>query len=159
MAYYCFEVLYWCGIREGKLLTLTSEDFNFKKKELSITKAFQHIKGKDLITAPKTPQSVRKVLMPDFLCGELQEYFHMCYDLHPTERVFPLTKHALARNLQRGAKNAGLPHIQMHDLRHSHVSLLIDLGYSAVALASAWATRASTSPFDTPICFPPCRRR
>lgn len=134
-AYYCFEVLYWCGIREGELLALTREDFNFKRKELSITKTFQHIKGKDLITTPKTPQSVRKVLMPDFLCDELQEYFGMCYDLHPTERVFPLTKNSLARNLQRGAERAELPCIRVHDLRHSHVSLLIDWGYSAVAIA------------------------
>ena len=30
MSYYAFEMLYWCGIREGELLALTPGDFNFK---------------------------------------------------------------------------------------------------------------------------------
>ena len=29
--YYAFEMLYWCGIREGELLALTPADFDFKK--------------------------------------------------------------------------------------------------------------------------------
>lgn len=37
--------------------------------------------------------------------------------------------------LQRVLKRAGLPRIRFHDLRHSHISLLIDQGFSAVAIA------------------------
>lgn len=37
--------------------------------------------------------------------------------------------------LQRVLKRAGLPRIRFHDLRHSHISLLIEMGYSAVAIA------------------------
>ena len=38
--------------------------------------------------------------------------------------------------MNRGAKEAGVKRIRIHDLRHSHVSLLIDMGFSAVAIAN-----------------------
>lgn len=37
--------------------------------------------------------------------------------------------------LQRVLKRAGLPRIRFHDLRHSHISLLIDQGFSVVGIA------------------------
>lgn len=52
--YYCFEVLYWTGIREGELLALTYDDFDFVNKTISITKTYQVVKGKEVIGPPKT---------------------------------------------------------------------------------------------------------
>ena len=37
--------------------------------------------------------------------------------------------------MEKYSKEAGVPKIRIHDLRHSHVSLLIDMGFSAVAIA------------------------
>ena len=37
--------------------------------------------------------------------------------------------------MDRGAKEAGVPRIRIHDIRHSAVSLLIDMGFSATAIA------------------------
>ena len=37
--------------------------------------------------------------------------------------------------MDRGAKEAGVKRIRIHDLRHSHVSLLIEMGFSALAIA------------------------
>jgi len=37
--------------------------------------------------------------------------------------------------MDRGAKEAGVQRIRIHDIRHSHVSLLIDMGFSAPAIA------------------------
>ena len=67
MLYYAFEILYWCGIREGELLALTPADFNFKEKTLRINKSYQRIKGEDVITPPKTKKSIRTITIPDFL--------------------------------------------------------------------------------------------
>lgn len=135
MAYYCFEMLYWCGIREGELLALTKQDFDFEKQEVSISKTFHRIQGEDRITSPKTKQSVRTVSMPEFLCEEMQEYFSQMYDMRPKDRAFPVTKSFLNREMNRGSAESGVKRIRVHDLRHSHVSLLIHLGYSAVAIA------------------------
>ena len=73
--------------------------------------------------------------MPDFLCEEMQEYFSMLYDQKPDERIFPISKSYLHHEMDRGVKATGLKRIRIHDLRHSHVSLLIELGFSAVAIA------------------------
>ena len=55
--------------------------------------------------------------------------------MKPTDRIFDVTKYYLHHEMDRGAKEAGVKRIRIHDLRHSHVSLLIEMGFSAVAIA------------------------
>lgn len=135
VSYYAFEVLYWCGLRMGELLALTSEDINFDKKTIRINKSYQRIEGEDVITDPKTPRSNRVVQMPDFLSEELHDYIQSLYGLGAENRIFPITKNYLHREMTRGCGVTGVKRIRIHDLRHSHVSLLIELGFSAVAIA------------------------
>ena len=135
--YYYFQVLYWLGIREGEALALTKEDFDFEKKTVTINKTYQVLKGgKAIITTPKTPKSVRTITVPDFLCEELKDYFRMLPPDTGENRIFyMLNKSVLYRHIKKGAAAAGIKKIRVHDLRHSHVSLLINMGYSAVAIA------------------------
>ena len=135
VSFYAFEMLYWCGIREGELLALTPADFNFDKETVTINKSYQRLKGQDVITSPKTKKSNRTIQMPDFLCQEMQEFFKMQYGLKKKDRIFTVTKSYLHHEMDRGAKAAGVKRIRIHDLRHSHISLLIDMGFSAVAIA------------------------
>lgn len=135
LSYYAFEVLYWTGIREGELLALTPADFDFEKRTVTINKSFQHLNGRDIITSPKTEKSNRTIQMPKFLCDEMQNYLKMLYDVGLEDRMFPVTKSYLHREMDRGAKEAGVKRIRIHDIRHSHVSLLIDMGFSATAIA------------------------
>ena len=135
MSFYAFEMLYWCGIREGELLALTPSDFDFEKMTVSITKSYQRIDGRDIITDPKTPKSVRTIKMPDFLSDEIQNFIGQIYGIKPTDRLFPITKHYLKHEMERGSKIAGVKRIRIHDIRHSAISLLIEMGFSAVAIA------------------------
>jgi len=135
ISFYCFEMLYWCGIREGELLALTAEDFDFEKKTVSITKSYQRLKCRDVVTPPKTPKSNRVIKMSQFLCDEMQEYIKTLYGISPNDRMFPVSKHYLHREMDRGAKEAEIKRIRIHDIRHSHISLLIDMGFSAIAIA------------------------
>ena len=135
VSFYAFEMLYWCGIRLGELLALTPEDFDFQNRKLRINKSYQRIKGQDVITEPKTKKSNRTIEMPDFLCEEMQDYLRMLYDQKSDERIFTISKSYLHHEMDRGVKETGLKRIRIHDLRHSHVSLLIELGFSAVAIA------------------------
>ena len=57
------------------------------------------------------------------------------YHVGKTDRLFEITKSYLHHEMDRGAKEAGVKRIRIHDLRHSHISLLIEMGYSAVAIA------------------------
>lgn len=133
-SYYAFEMLYWTGIREGELLALTPEDFDFEKHTLRINKTFHRRKGEDRITSPKTAKSNRVIVMPDFLCEEMQEYFRMHYTLEPGQRIFTVTKSYLTHEMERGCKETGVEKIRIHDLRHSHISLLIHMGFTALAI-------------------------
>ena len=65
----------------------------------------------------------------------MQDYLKMLYDVGLEDRMFPVTKSYLHREMDRGAKEAGVKRIRIHDIRHSHVSLLIDMGFSATAIA------------------------
>ena len=123
LSYYAFEMLYWCGIREGELLALTPEDFDFTAMTVRINKSYQRLKGEDVITTPKTKKSNRIVKMPEFLVEEMQEYMKMYYSLTPKDRIFPVTKSYLKHEMIRGCKASGVKQIRIHDLRHSHVSL------------------------------------
>ena len=158
-SYYAFEVLYWCGIREGELLALTPADFDLDKGLLSITKSYQRLKGRDVITDPKTPKSVRVIQMPQFLTDEIRDYLKSLYKVQPDQRIFEVTNSYLHHEMDRGAKEAGVKRIRIHDLRHSHVSLLIEMGFSALAIADRWGMRAWTSPISTPISSPQSSRR
>lgn len=135
VSYYAFEILYWCGLRLGELLALTPADFDFKNNTVTINKSYQRLHGEDMITTPKTKKSNRTIKMSKFPCEEIQDYINMQYNLKLDDRLFPITKSYLHREMERGAKEAGVKRIRIHDLRHSHVSLLIELGFSAVAIA------------------------
>ena len=135
LSYMAFMTLYWTGMRLGELLALTPADFDFQKQTVTISKTFHRSKGRDIITSPKTKKSNRTIKMPPFLCEEMQEYIKMLYDIQPDERLFTVTKSYLNHEMERGAKQAGVKKIRVHDIRHSHVSLLIDMGFSAVAIA------------------------
>ena len=117
------------------MLALTPKDFNFERQELTINKSYQRLNGRDVITTPKTKKSNRTIKMPKFLCEEMQEYIGMLYEIGEDERLFQITKSYLHHEMDRGAKAAGVKRIRIHDLRHSAISLLIEMGFSALAIA------------------------
>ena len=135
LSYICFEVLYWTGMREGELLALSPADIDLDNKTISINRTYQRIEGKDVFTSPKTRKSKRKIPIPDFICQELSDYIQSRYMLDADERLFPVTKSYLSHEMIRGCKNTGVKKIRIHDIRHSHASLLINQGCDALMLA------------------------
>ena len=93
------------------------------------------IEPKDVITPPKTFKSNRFIKMPQFICDEMQDYMGMLYGLKEDERIFTISKSYLHHEMNRGSKVSGVKRIRVHDLRHSHVSLLINMGFTVLAIA------------------------
>ena len=127
--YCCYEILYWCGLREGEMLALTVDDIDFREGTIRVNKTYTTVGKQEYITSPKTPASNRRVSMPGFLCAELQEYISRIYDPQPNKRLFRISKSRLTKCFDACAKKAGVSHIPIHGLRHSHVSLLISRRY------------------------------
>lgn len=134
-AYIGFNLLFWTGMRIGELLALNAKDFDLKAKTVSISKSYQRIKGKDVITKPKTLNSIRIVRLPNFLIEDLEDYFSHIYEVSDRERLFPYTKHYFNYEMQQVCKRTGVKKIRLHDLRHSHASLLINMGLGAKLIA------------------------
>ena len=135
ISYYAFQILYWTGIRCGELLALTRGDFDLEKRTLRINKTYQVVNGEAMTTSPKTEKSNRTIELPQFLCDEMADYFDSIYGLDNTSRIFPVSKSYLHHEMDRGAKEAGVKRIRIHDLRHSSCALLIELGYSPIQIA------------------------
>lgn len=134
-SYTAFTTLFWTGMRIGELLALTPADINFEEKTISISKSYQRIKRKDVITPPKTPKSNRIITVPDFLLADIKDYMNSIYGLKDTDRLFPLTKSFIEHEMQRGIKNSGVKRIRVHDIRHSHCALLFEMGIAPLEVA------------------------
>ena len=133
-----FNVLFWSGIWEGELLALTRNDFihsGTDKFRLNVNKNFEVVKGTQYILTPKTDLSNRCITIPQFLYYEAIHYFDSLYEPDPEERLFYFTKSYLLNEIKRVAKTAGLTPIRIHDLRHSHASLLIEMGFNILMVS------------------------
>ena len=136
LSYMAFMTLYWTGMRLGELLALNPNDVDLEKRTISITKSYQRLGKKDVITPPKTPKSKRVITIPEFLAADIKDYMDSLYDLQEDDRLFPITKYYLEHEMQRGIKESGVKRIRVHDLRHSHASMLIELGFSPLEIAN-----------------------
>ncbi|MEY8427507.1 Arm DNA-binding domain-containing protein [Lachnospiraceae bacterium 46-15] len=116
-----FLTLYYTGLRIGELLALEYGDIDFENCTLTVSKSYQHLNGKDVITPPKTPKSIRTVSIPEFLRDELKSYTERLYGIHKHDRIFPYTKSFFEHEMVRGTKDGKVKRIRLHDIRHPYV--------------------------------------
>lgn len=135
ISWLAFQILFWTGMRIGELLALTFGDIDLDANIITISKSYQRLRQKDIITPPKTPKSNRKVNIPQFLAEDIRDYRESLFAPSLEDRVICVTKAALERAFQRGMKLSGVKKIHIHSLRHSHASLLIELGFSPKEIA------------------------
>ncbi len=94
------------------------------------------------ITTPKNKASYRQIVLPKNLVNILKEYKVICeqeYDFAENNFVFggkfPLSSQTVRRRLNEYADKAGVKRIRVHDLRHSHASLLINKGQNILIVS------------------------
>lgn len=133
--YTMFQVLYYTGMRIGELLALTYGDLDLESKIIHINKTATFKGGNVIITSPKTEKSTRDVTVPALLVDDLQDYMSKIYSYSVEDRVFPYTKSILYNALNTGCEKSGVKRIRIHDIRHSHASLLIDMGVSPLLIS------------------------
>lgn len=126
--YPLFEVLFWTGCRVGEALALTPADIDKMNCCIHIDKTYYRDHATDIVTAPKTENSIRTIDIPKFLMEELEEYMRSIYALDENDRLFPVTFRAVQTYMKRHIVKADVKEIRVHDLRHSHVSYLIHKG-------------------------------
>ena len=149
-----FKVLFWTGMRLGEMLALTIGDIDFDKSVIHITKSLTRLDGKDKVTPPKTEASVRMITMPQELKLDLQEYISTIYRPTPKKRIFAnITKSYLEHEMKRGIEASGVKKIHLHCLRHSHASMLVQMGFSPLEIANRLGHGRVTTTIET-YCHP-----
>lgn len=148
-SYLAFMIMYWTGVRIGELLALTPMDIDLENNVIHINKSYQRLNRKDVITEPKTPRSIRDISIPDFLAEDIRDYLDSLYNPDSEGRIFPFTKHFLENEMKRGCKESGVKKIRIHDLRHSHASLLVSLGFSPVEISDRLGHEKIETTIDT----------
>lgn len=148
-SYLAFMIMYWTGVRIGELLALTPMDIDLENNVIHINKSYQRLNRKDVITEPKTPRSIRDISIPDFLAEDISDYLDSLYNPDSEGRIFPFTKHFLENEMKRGCKESGVKKIRIHDLRHSHASLLVSLGFSPVEISDRLGHEKIETTIDT----------
>lgn len=122
-------------MRSGEMMALTLEDFDFEEQAVEINKNYARLDREDLILEPKTPKSNRSISLPTHVCDLVQDYASRLVDYEEGDRLFDVTKSFLYHEMERGCQLSGAKKFRVHDLRHSHASLLIELGVSVLYIS------------------------
>jgi len=129
-----YYLLFYSGMRLGEMKALTIKDFDFKNNLVSITKSYARVDGKVYINKPKTVKSEREITLPLTIIEMIKEYISKLYDVEENTLIFPSNKSSISRRLKTAARNTGVKEIRTHDLRHSHVALLIEMDINTLVI-------------------------
>ncbi|MCR5030132.1 MAG: site-specific integrase [Selenomonadaceae bacterium] len=127
-----YSLLFWCGLRRGEALGLRIKDIDLNNKLLKI----RQNRTPAGIDTPKTKSSIRDVTIPSPLIKEINEYIKKLYQPAPNTLLFEnLTVNISVEFYRRQQALNFKPRLRLHDLRHSHASMLINAGFSPDVVA------------------------
>jgi integrase len=136
------------GLRRGELLALRWDDLDLASRQLDVRRALQRVDGKLRIIEPKTPTSLRTVVLSKLAVRYLQEHKKR-QDAERAARGDAWREHGLVfastigtpiepRNVNRRwdelRKRAGMSQLRLHDLRHGCATFLLAQGVPARAI-------------------------
>ena len=136
-----FYVELTTGLRRGEITALLWSDLDTLNKTISVSKQYvKNLNGELTLSRPKTETSVRKVSIPqdavDLLIAEHGKHPENPY-MFPSpvtgEMYYPDSVVNLHKNI---LKDAGLPHIRFHDLRHTFATLALQNGVDVKTVSS-----------------------
>ena len=125
-----FTTLYMTGMRKGEVRALLVSDFDANNKTLNINKSMR----RNTVNRLKTASSRRVVKLDD-------DTFKMLLPLYEDNKEYlfgdlkPISNSMLQRAFDKAKENLDIPNIRIHDLRHSHISVLINNGANIVAVS------------------------
>lgn len=122
------------GMRFSEALALTPKDFDLSRQLLSVSKTWDY-KGEGGFLPTKNESSVRKIPLDWQTVIQFAELIkHLPEDkpIFVKKKIYNSTvNHLLARH----CRNAAVPIISVHGLRHTHASLLLFAGVSIASVA------------------------
>lgn len=130
-----FLMLFYGGFRIGELQAITLADLRESDMSVMINKTFKVVDKKWTVGPPKSHHGIRRVPLPEFVWEELQDYISKLYHREDGGEIFTASRCMIRKHLDKAAELAKVKRIRVHDLRHSHVSYLISLGFTIFEIA------------------------
>ena len=130
-----FKLLFWTGLRLGEARALKTDDIDFNNKTISVTKNYIHLKGKDIITTPKTKGSIRTIKIDDILIEDIKEYLDKARYILDDNFIFRYNKPYYLKIFKDITLKVLAKSLRIHDLRHSHASFLINNGVDILLIS------------------------
>jgi integrase len=142
-----FEALFYLALttsmRQGELLGLKWSDLDWEKGTLLVQRQLQQVENKGYaFVPPKTKAGRRDIKIGDASLNQLASHRERQKEakavagkrwqennlIFPTTIGTPLDNHRVTREFKSILEKAGLPNIRFHDLRHTSISLLLEMG-------------------------------
>ena len=130
-----YKLLFWTGLRIGEARALKIDDIDFNNKTISVTKTYTHLKGKDVITTPKSKESIRKIKIDDILAKDIKEYLDKARYILDDNFIFRYHKLHYLEVFKTISLKVTSKDLRLHDLRHSHASFLINNGVDVLLIS------------------------
>jgi integrase len=130
----------YTGMRRGELLGIKWKDIDFNKKRIFVQHSLYYISGQGLVLqTPKTQSGKRNISITNEMIEELQSYkvkkqaqlLKVGLKLIEDHFAFggePVNPNTIHKQFLYDIKLAGMKRIRFHDLRHTHATIMLEIG-------------------------------
>ena len=137
------------GLRRGELLALRWDDLDMETGVLKIDRQIYPVRGKLIVTEPKTKAGIRTIILPPPMLEVLREYKEQTFSplLFPS-RIRPgqpIDPGYVRKRLQVILERAGCKQVRFHDLRHTFATMALEHGMDVKTLSAIIGHVSSTT--------------
>jgi len=140
--YIVYVLALYTGMRKGEILALRWQDVDLEQAKLQVRRTLYRVDGELVFQEPKTRGSLRTITLPDFAVSALKQHkakqnknklllgpAYNDYDLVVCNgNGNPVDPKDINRDMKYVIQKYNLPKLRFHDLRHTHASILLQLG-------------------------------
>ena len=141
------------GLRRGEICGIKWEDFNEDEGSINIKRTVNVNKGTVTEGEPKTGKGIRKIYLPQSTVDKLKKKKTLSHSEwmfeNPLNPSVPLAPNSAYNRMRVLLKNAGLPIIRFHDLRHTFATHALTSGVDGKTLSEILGHTNASFALDT----------